>query len=458
MDGNARLETYKGGALIMKSIGKIFSFTFMQHVKGKGYRNATIIGMLLCFLLPALIMPAVEYFGKEEHYESRITKVYVIDEEQNLADYSFLNSADPEQFQNVTYEMADSVETAAEMASSDGYAVLLVVGKPDDSYQISVLLPEETELVQKDADAYEKFIDRYFRYVLIQKSQLAYTQIAELTMPIEVSVRDTEALEGETDEYAAAREIFAVVLPYLNIMVLYFMILAYGQGTANSAIMEKTSKLMDLFLVSVKPGAMLLGKVFATAASGILQLFCWIGGLAGGFALGTELVKWINPQSDMAILQLFDAFGEFSGMFTVSGVILALLMLAAGLLLYCSLAAIGGAIAEKPEDLSSTNMLFVMVLIISFFATMYAGGTGADVPWDAITWQVWMPFTAILVTPTKILLGGMTVPQALGSLGIVVLTAVLVTLLAGKLYRMMSLYKGNPPGPAKLLEMLKNEK
>lgn len=442
----------------MKSIGKIFSFTFIQHVKGKGYRNATIFVTILCFLLPALIMPAIEYFGEEESYESKITKVYVIDKEQDLADYSFLNSADPEQFQNIIYEMADSVETAAELAASDGYAVLLAVEKQGSSYQISVLLPDETELEEKDANAYEDFIYRYFRYVLVQKSQLAYTQIAELTMPIEISVRDTEVLEGETDEYAAARDIFAAVLPYLNIMVLYFMILAYGQGTANSAIMEKTSKLMDLFLVSVKPGAMLLGKVFATAASGILQLFCWIGGLAGGFALGTQLVRIINPQSDMAILQLFDAFGEISGMFTVSGVILALLMLAAGLLLYCSLAAIGGAVAEKPEDLSSTNMLFVMILIISFFATMYAGGTSADVPWDAVTWQVWMPFTAILVTPTKILLGGMTMPQALGSLGIVVLTAVLVTLLAGKLYKMMSLYKGNPPGPAKLMEMLKNDR
>lgn len=443
----------------MKGLGKIFSFTFMQHVKGKGYRNGTIIVTILCFLLPALIMPAVEYFGKEETYESKITKVYVIDDEQEAeVDYSFLNKADREQFQNIAYEKADNVEEAAKMAASDGYSVLLVVEKLEYSYQVHVLLPEETELEEKDADAYEEFIYQYFRYILVQKSQLAYTQIAELTMPIEVSVRDTVAVEGETDEFAAAREIFAAVLPYLNIMVLYFMILAYGQGTANSAIMEKTSKLMDLFLVSVKPGAMLLGKVFATAASGILQLFCWIAGLAGGFACGTQLVKMINPQSDMAILQLFDAFGAVSGMFTVSGVVLALLMLAAGLLLYCSLAAIGGAIAEKPEDLSNTNVLFVMVLIISFFATMYAGGTGADVPWDAVTWQVWMPFTAILVTPTKILLGGITIPQALGSLGIVLVTAVLVTLLAGRLYRMMSLYKGNPPSPAKLVEMMKNDK
>lgn len=55
----------------MKSIGTIFSFTFMQHVKGKGYRNATILVTVLCFLLPALIMPAIEYFGKEEHRRAK---------------------------------------------------------------------------------------------------------------------------------------------------------------------------------------------------------------------------------------------------------------------------------------------------------------------------------------------------------------------------------------------------
>ena len=46
----------------MKGFGKIFSFTFVEHVKQKGYRNVTIIIALLCLLLPAVIMPAVEYF------------------------------------------------------------------------------------------------------------------------------------------------------------------------------------------------------------------------------------------------------------------------------------------------------------------------------------------------------------------------------------------------------------
>lgn len=445
----------------MKRLGNIFSFTFIQHVKQKGYRNVTVVVAVLCLLLPAVILPAIEYFKEDETYVSKIDKVYVVETDSSTegkADYGVLNSVDAAQFTDVVYEMAENVEDAAKKAEEDGHSVVLAVGHQEGTYQLNVLLPDETKLNKKDANAYETFLSGAFRYILIQKSNLEAAQIAEMTMPIETVVRDSSVSADESDEYAAAKEVMATILPYLNIMILYFMILAYGQGTANSAIMEKTSKLMDLLLVSVKPGEMLLGKVFAMAASGVLQIFIWLVGLFGGFALGIHFTKMVNPNTDMILIQLVESFGEFSGMFTVSGVILALLMLSAGLLLYCSLAAIGGAIAEKPEDLSSTNMLFVMVLLVSFFATMFAGGAGSDVPWDAVTWQVWMPFTSILVAPTKILLGVMSIPEAALSLGIVVVTATLITIAAGKVYKMMSLYKGNPPSPKKMIEMMRRQR
>ena len=445
----------------MKRLGNIFSFTFIQHVKQKGYRNVTVVVAVLCLLLPAVILPAIEYFKEDETYVSKIDKVYVVETDSSTegkADYGVLNSVDAAQFTDVVYEMAENVEDAAKKAEEDGHSVVLAVGHQEGTYQLNVLLPDETKLNKKDANAYETFLSGAFRYILIQKSNLEAAQIAEMTMPIETVVRDSSVSADESDEYAVAKEVMATILPYLNIMILYFMILAYGQGTANSAIMEKTSKLMDLLLVSVKPGEMLLGKVFAMAASGVLQIFIWLAGLFGGFALGIHFTKMVNPNTDMILIQLVESFGEFSGMFTVSGVILARLMLSAGLLLYCSLAAIGGAIAEKPEDLSSTNMLFVMVLLVSFFATMFAGGAGSDVPWDAVTWQVWMPFTSILVAPTKILLGVMSIPEAALSLGIVVVTATLITIAAGKVYKMMSLYKGNPPSPKKMIEMMRRQR
>ena len=66
MDYHVPSEPYKGGGEQMKGLGNIFSFTFIQHIKQKGYRNVTVIVALLCLLLPAVIMPAIEYFKEDE--------------------------------------------------------------------------------------------------------------------------------------------------------------------------------------------------------------------------------------------------------------------------------------------------------------------------------------------------------------------------------------------------------
>ncbi len=106
----------------MKGLGKIFSFTFVQHIKQKGYRNVTIIVALLCLALPAAIMPAMEYFKDDGTYVSKIDRIYVVEKSagtEGEMDYGVLNSVDPERFANVEYVMEESVEEAAKKAEKE---------------------------------------------------------------------------------------------------------------------------------------------------------------------------------------------------------------------------------------------------------------------------------------------------------------------------------------------------
>ena len=57
----------------------------------------------------------------------------------------------------------------------------------------------------------------------------------------------------------------------------------------------------------------------------------------------------------------------------------------------------------------------------------------------------WIPFTSILVSPSHLLLGSISIAKACGSLVIVVITALLGMALAGRIYKAMSMYKGNIP-------------
>ncbi|NLU24499.1 MAG: ABC transporter permease [Clostridiales bacterium] len=432
----------------LKGFSQVFSFTFRQQVRQRGYRLSLILITLLCFLLPAGIMAAVES-GREETptvaKSFQAETICVVDNTGgNGTDWSILNSTGLPGFTALRYVNESSLEAAK--AAADGTTLIAVLDQDGEAYAAQILLPEETELTASDADSYAVFLQSTLRIILTAKAGL--TQLPQVMA--QVAVPDTE------ENGNGVMDLLGMLLPYLNIMVLYFLILLYGQGVANSVILEKTSKLMDFFLVTVKPAAMVLGKVLAMALAGLLQLFCYLVGLTAGFGAGTLIAKAIHPDTTMPLIQFFASFRLFSGMFSLPAVLLSVLLILAGFLLYCALAAIGGSLAGKPEDLSSTNILFVMALIVSFFCCLYSGGMSGMS--SSADWLNYFPLTAILVTPSRVLIGQASLWTGVVSLVIVLAFALLLVLLAGKVYEMMSLYKGNPPSVQRMFRMLRERK
>jgi len=104
--------------------------------------------------------------------------------------------------------------------------------------------------------------------------------------------------------------------------------------------------------------------------------------------------------------------------------------------------------AGKPEDLSSTNAAFTLILVASFFACLLAGES---------PWLDWIPFTAIMITPARILLGSVSLVKGLGCLAVVLSASLFFTLLAGRMYQLMALYKGQLPGPKQMAELMKQK-
>lgn len=489
---------------------KILKFTFVQRVKSAGYRAAIITGALLCFLLPVIIMACMEKFGGRKETENLVKTVYVVEkameegnspdvneeraagesagakeavpdvneehaagdaveadwevekaqlaaaEDDSLSesvpvDYNILNSLGWEGYTEIRYYTSTDFEEAVKAVEGVENAVILVAECGETSERFNVVLPESSNLTKSDLSGFEAFIGNACKLIQMQRTGLEPEELAALTAPVAVSSHRTA--EAKEDAMESLRETLSYAFPYMNIMVLYFMVLFYGQGVSSSVLMEKTSKLMDTMLLCARPGGMVLGKVIANAFAGIVQIFIWLAGLAGGSAAGTFVVKMINPDTEMLLIKFFETLGELGGLFTIPAVIAALIQIIGGFLLYCALAAIGGAVAGKQEELSTTNLLFTMALVVSFLFTLSYGGLGSMTP--ASRWLNWMPFSAVLVVPSRVLLGQISIWEAYGSLGVVLVTFVLISLLAGKLYQCMALYKGKLPKPGELVKMLK---
>lgn len=432
---------------------------------------AVWIGVLLCLFVPIIGMALTEKLSDQEKepevVETNAKVICAVDlTEPAIEDFSFLNDLGTSE-SHFIYRTYSSVEEAKAGAEQDPQSLIGVLDRNATGYVFSLILPDNTALSQEDADHAETLLTPALSVIPMQKAGIGMQELQVLMQPLETELHVenaegadlTDAVLENTEESnetdtESVRQIVAGVATYLNVMVLYFLVLFYGQAAARQVVLEKSSKLMDTFLISVRPEAMVFGKVLAEACSSILQVGCWIVALIGGFAVGGQVVLWINPDSTMALLQLFTALGDLNSFLSIPGAILALVVMLAGFLLYCGLASIGGAIAGKDEDLSNTNALFSLALVISFCVVLYSGNLFDEAGGGVPLWQDLVPFTALLVVPGQLLTGVLSLPVGLLSLAILFVTTGILLYLAGRIYKMMALYKGEVPKLSQVFGML----
>jgi len=447
----------------------IFSFTFIQHSKNPGYRRSTIIVALLCLIIPAGIMIGIESFNDEESntpdigetegvYEEYVVdmtpleKVYLVDlSEDKTAKFDGLKEATSQVFGidvEVIDKGSDFASVQKETKGKDN-SLIVVTEQKGKEYNITTIIPEGSSLSEDVAYNFDLIVMSYADMFTMENNEGIVTEDIDEPTEEELTEEEMEAMETES-----AKELVSMIVMYLCIMLLYFFVLVYGQGVANSVVMEKSSKLMESMLVAVNPVAIILGKLFAITATGVIQLLSWIGALGLSFAIGMHGVKEINPDTTMAVIEVFEALKEMTeGLFSPANCILAAIMIVAGMLLYCSLAGIGGAMASKAEDLSSANIIFTLALVISFLATLYGGGLDGE----AAPIFDWIPFTAVMITPANVLLGNMPLWKTFASLAIIVATTVVSTVIAGKLYKTLVFYRGDVLKPAAIIKILKEK-
>ena len=105
--------------------------------------------------------------------------------------------------------------------------------------------------------------------------------------------------------------------------------------------MEKNSKLMEVFLTTVKPSAMIMGKLLAISLSGMLQLISWVLALLIGFVAGGGMSQLINPDAGNPLAEILDLAAALTdGMFSAGRLIAALVMAVLGVMLSGSRAAL----------------------------------------------------------------------------------------------------------------------
>lgn len=199
------------------------------------------------------------------------------------------------------------------------------------------------------------------------------------------------------------------------------------QRLSQSIVEEKASRIVELLISSVSPNTILAGKILAGTILAVGQLLI----------IGAVLVMalFIIGAQDMA-MQVLPAAGWFL-LFTVFGY-----------MLYAALYAAVSATLSRPEDVASATAPIVYLLMVPYLGPFL----GAMNP-TLMTWLSHIPISSPVAMPVRVFFGDAQWWEPLVSLAILIVTAVALILLAGRIYRNSILRTG---GRVKMLEALKS--
>jgi ABC-2 type transport system permease protein len=211
---------------------------------------------------------------------------------------------------------------------------------------------------------------------------------------------------GTATEGAGAR--FAVA--YLGSVLLYLFLIFFANLVVTGVIEEKGSRVVELLLPAVPPRTLMGGKVLGLGILGAVQSIAIVTPAA--IVLAVTRGDQLPPQLFVAIAAMVVAF-------------------VLGFGLYAGIAAGLSALVSRVEDSQVALFPLYTVLVVAFFVTFPVLGDPDGSLAQVVTF---VPFTAPFVVPARIALVGLPLWQAgLAALGVVA-TAVLLTLVAARLY------------------------
>ena len=224
-------------------------------------------------------------------------------------------------------------------------------------------------------------------------------------------------------------------------MLLYMVILLYGQMVLTSVVEEKASRVLDVMVTTCTPFQLMMGKILGIALVAITQIGIWalLVISSSKFLLPTLLPADIAATNDMMLGSVVGTLGD-TGYIAMLFTYL-LLFILGGFLLYASLYAAAGSAVDSVQDGQQFNTVIMLPIILSIIVMTSVFN---DPNSSLVFWGSMIPFTSPVVMVARIPFGIPTW-EIVTSLLILYATFILTTWLAAKIYRVGIFMHGKRP-------------
>ena len=230
-------------------------------------------------------------------------------------------------------------------------------------------------------------------------------------------------------------------------MIIYFIVIVYGQQVLQSVIDEKQSRVLDVMITSCKPFDLMMGKILGIALVAALQILIWIVLIIVVSKIAVPIIAG-KIGIDLAVIQAAGASGIAGLLSSITNLSLLskiffimLIYIIGGFLFYASMYAAIGSSVDTPQDAAQFNIIIMLPVVIGISVLM---GVMQNPNSNMAYWCSLIPFTSPIVMMARIPFGIPT-SEIVVSIVVLYISFMLVTWVAARIFRVGVFMHGKKP-------------
>ena len=428
----------------MNKIGLIVEREFSERVRKKSFIISTLLMPIL--MIAMMVAPTLMMFWNH----SSTKTIVVIDNSKDRFVGTQLESSETVAYrlldEGTTLGQARSVYSNSDMA----YGILVIGSNILDN-------PQDLQLILNDASSMsvEENIQNQIQGILrtARLSRYDIENMDQILADANVRVRNLQTLKNNGQEDESTMEETSTTASWamglILGMLLYFILIVYGQQVLQSVIDEKQTRVLDVMVTSCTPFDLMMGKILGIALVAALQIVIWAVLVMGASAIIMPMIAGpANMESAMAAAsaasgtEVVGLVSKLTNLGYLAGLFLELLLyIVGGFLFYASMYAAIGSAVDTPQDAAQFNGIIMMPVILAIVVMMNVMN---DPNSGLVFWCSIIPFTSPIVMMARIPFG-IPVWQIVVSLVVLYISFLLMTWVAGRIFRVGVFMHGKKP-------------
>lgn len=428
----------------MKKLLLIIGREYFERVRNKSFIIVTLLMPIIMIAIMAAPTLVMLYGGKSEQ-----KRVMVVDRSGLVVDK--LYSSPEVEFVDVS-ELSKSEACAQYGVESDAFGVLYIGSVVDARDSVQLITNSSSSMML------EENISGQISAIVEQEKLLSYNieNLDQILASIETNIKLSTFVNngtGAEESMESTSSDMNYILGLILGMLLYMIIIIYGQMVLTSVVEEKASRVIDVMVTSATPFQLMMGKILGIAAVAVTQIAIWAVLVisASKFLLPALMPADAAASGDAmlsAVLGTIGDAGYLAMIFTYM-----LLFILGGFLLYASLYAASGSAVDSVQDGQQFNSIIMMPIIISIIVMMSVFN---DPNSPLAVWSSMIPFTSPIVMMARIPFGIPTWEIIL-SLILLYATFLFTTWLAAKIFRVGIFMHGKRPSWSELWQWVRSK-